>query len=178
MILPRWTLIVALTNQISNIPLNTDNKRHSEWRQSHIVLSGDSMTMEDPDNLDLCTIVWAAVTYVVANLEDKLPRAGDYPQPDPSSASYVPSHLAGVIGAAFVCFVFIRRQNWTCYKVMVYCIVFDILLKGWAAYICNIHMQCNNNINVLCNNDISLLGVHRTLVIRLSFSTELCIGDL
>ena len=36
--------------------------------------SGDSMSMEDPDDLDLCCAVWTAVTYVVANLEDKLPR--------------------------------------------------------------------------------------------------------
>ncbi|KAK2145913.1 hypothetical protein LSH36_647g00020 [Paralvinella palmiformis] len=49
------------------------------WNQENDYFSfhhsyGDSMTMEDPDVLDLCCAVWTAVTYVVANLEDKLPR--------------------------------------------------------------------------------------------------------
>lgn len=36
--------------------------------------NGDSVTMQDPDDLDLCVIVWTVVAYVVANLENKLPR--------------------------------------------------------------------------------------------------------
>ena len=35
------------------------------------------MEVEDPDVLDLCTIVWAVTTYVIANLEEKLPRSGE-----------------------------------------------------------------------------------------------------
>ena len=36
--------------------------------------NGDTMTVEDPDNLDLCAAVWAVVAYSVANLDDMLPR--------------------------------------------------------------------------------------------------------
>ncbi|KAK2150434.1 hypothetical protein LSH36_405g02065 [Paralvinella palmiformis] len=36
--------------------------------------NGDSIIMQNPDDLDLCVIVWTVVAYVVANLEDKLPR--------------------------------------------------------------------------------------------------------
>ena len=36
--------------------------------------NGDTMTVEDPDNLDLCAAVWAVVAYCVADLDDMLPR--------------------------------------------------------------------------------------------------------
>ncbi|XP_067039144.1 carboxypeptidase Q-like isoform X1 [Acropora muricata] len=37
--------------------------------------SGDTMAVEDPDSLDLCTALWAVVAYTVADLEDMLPRS-------------------------------------------------------------------------------------------------------
>ena len=35
---------------------------------------GDTMTVENKDILDLCTIVWASTSYVFAMLNDMLPR--------------------------------------------------------------------------------------------------------
>ncbi|CAN8020634.1 unnamed protein product [Ixodes persulcatus] len=35
---------------------------------------GDTMTVEDPVNLDLCTAFWAAVSFVFADLSERLPR--------------------------------------------------------------------------------------------------------
>ena len=40
-------------------------------------LLGDTMSMMDRRALDLCTIVWTFVTYVVADLDSMLPRADD-----------------------------------------------------------------------------------------------------
>jgi hypothetical protein len=37
------------------------------------------MTVLDADDLDLCTILWATVALTVANLDDILPRSGEYP---------------------------------------------------------------------------------------------------
>ena len=47
--------------------------------------AADSMTMMDPDVLDLCSITWASAAYVVANLEEPLPRQGAYPTGDPAT---------------------------------------------------------------------------------------------
>ncbi|XP_056142300.1 carboxypeptidase Q-like [Lampris incognitus] len=35
---------------------------------------GDTMTVQNPRDMDLCTAVWAVVAYVVADLQDMLPR--------------------------------------------------------------------------------------------------------
>lgn len=61
---------------------------------------GDSMTMEDPDDLDLCCAVWTAVTYVVANLEDKLPRT-DFD--DTTDSGY--TVLYNIYTLMFMCFL-------------------------------------------------------------------------
>ena len=37
------------------------------------------MTVEDSDALDRCSALFTVAAYVVANLEDMLPREGDYP---------------------------------------------------------------------------------------------------
>ena len=36
--------------------------------------NGDTMTVENTDQLDLCTAVWAATSYAFAALDDQLPR--------------------------------------------------------------------------------------------------------
>lgn len=35
---------------------------------------GDTMTVQDPQDMDLCAALWAVVAYVVADLQDMLPR--------------------------------------------------------------------------------------------------------
>lgn len=35
---------------------------------------GDTMTVQDPDAMDLCAAVWAVVAYTVADLDEMLPR--------------------------------------------------------------------------------------------------------
>jgi hypothetical protein len=37
------------------------------------------MTVLNADDLDLCAILWATVAYATANLDDLLPRSGEYP---------------------------------------------------------------------------------------------------
>jgi len=41
--------------------------------------AGDSMSMMDKDVLDRATVLWATTVYSVANLNEMLPRDGDYP---------------------------------------------------------------------------------------------------
>ena len=36
--------------------------------------NGDTMTVQDPDAMDLCAAVWAVVAYTVADLDEMLPR--------------------------------------------------------------------------------------------------------
>ena len=60
-------------------------------------VSADALNMIDPDELDLCSIVWTVASYVVANLEDQLPREGDYPTKEPptgGSAVCIPSAVS------------------------------------------------------------------------------------
>lgn len=35
---------------------------------------GDTMTVQDPREMNLCSALWAVVAYVVADLQDMLPR--------------------------------------------------------------------------------------------------------
>ncbi|XP_077507766.1 carboxypeptidase Q-like [Amblyomma americanum] len=51
--------------------LSTHNERYFYFHHTE----GDTMTVEDPKNLDLCTALWAGVAYVLADLRDSLPRA-------------------------------------------------------------------------------------------------------
>ena len=45
------------------------------------------MTVEDPATLDRCTAVWAVVTYVIADMQEMLPREGAYPSSEPTEPS-------------------------------------------------------------------------------------------
>ena len=41
-------------------------------------LSGDTMTVQDPVAMNLCSAVWAVTAYVVADLDDLLPRDSQF----------------------------------------------------------------------------------------------------
>ena len=47
------------------------------------LFAADRMSIEDPDELDRCACVFAVSAYVVANMEQRLPREGDYPFTEP-----------------------------------------------------------------------------------------------
>ena len=50
--------------------LANHNEKYFYYHHSN----GDTMTVQDPDVMDLCTAVWAVAAYTVADLEDMLPR--------------------------------------------------------------------------------------------------------
>ncbi|EDO40745.1 predicted protein [Nematostella vectensis] len=50
--------------------LKNENEKYFDFHHS----DGDTMTVQDPDEMDLCAIVWAVVAFTVANLEEMLPR--------------------------------------------------------------------------------------------------------
>lgn len=50
--------------------LANTNQRYFWFHHSQ----GDSMTVEDPRHLDMCTALWAAASYVIADLSIDLPR--------------------------------------------------------------------------------------------------------
>ena len=51
--------------------LDNANSKYFYFHHSN----GDTMTVEDPDTLDLCAAVWTVVAYTVADLDDILPRS-------------------------------------------------------------------------------------------------------
>jgi len=57
------------------------------------------MTVLDADDLDLCTLVWVTASYVVANLDDLLPRHNDYYT---SAGSTLAHRLVPPLAAVFV----------------------------------------------------------------------------
>lgn len=63
--------------------------------------------MLDPDVLDLCSVTWTTVAYVVADFEEPLPKSGDYPSDTSGSLPlHVEISLCGFI--AVLCYSFIR----------------------------------------------------------------------
>ena len=91
---------------------------HSCTRHNNNVIfySADTLNIVDPDELDLCSIVWTVANYVVANLDDQLPRDGDYPTKEPpiGAAGFVAPQFACVImislGILFNRFAFMQNQ--------------------------------------------------------------------
>ena len=55
------------TGSLSNI---YEGERYFWYHHSH----ADRMNVQDPDEMDLCTFVWAVYAFVLADMEDKLPR--------------------------------------------------------------------------------------------------------
>ncbi|XP_034031089.1 carboxypeptidase Q-like [Thalassophryne amazonica] len=50
--------------------LHVEDRRYFWFHHSE----GDTMTVQDPREMDLCSALWAVVAYVVADLQDMLPR--------------------------------------------------------------------------------------------------------
>ncbi|XP_062607867.1 carboxypeptidase Q-like [Saccostrea cucullata] len=48
----------------------TDDNKYFKFHHSN----GDTMTVQDPVEMNICTALWTVVAYTVANLEDMLPR--------------------------------------------------------------------------------------------------------
>lgn len=55
---------------VPGISLNTENSKYFWFHHSQ----GDTMTVENADELDLCTAVWTVSSYVIADLSVSLPR--------------------------------------------------------------------------------------------------------
>jgi carboxypeptidase Q len=61
---------VFMKKGVPGSSLENLNEKYFYYHHSN----GDSMTVEDPKMLDLCTAVWAATSYAFASLDDMLPR--------------------------------------------------------------------------------------------------------
>lgn len=68
---------VSLKN-VPGVELYSADEMYFHFHHSN----GDTMTVLDRDELDRATILWATAVYSVANLDDILPRDGDYPATD------------------------------------------------------------------------------------------------
>ncbi|XP_056900770.1 carboxypeptidase Q-like isoform X3 [Takifugu flavidus] len=63
--------------------LHVENSRYFWFHHTE----GDTMTVQDPGDMNLCSALWAVVAYVVADLEDMLPRRLEYRKFIPGSLS-------------------------------------------------------------------------------------------
>lgn len=70
--------------------LEADRTTYFYYHHTH----ADTMTVLDAGDLDLCTIVWATASYVVASLDETLPRTGEYPPTTPPPATATPQPTA------------------------------------------------------------------------------------
>jgi len=55
---------------VPGMELITDNEKYFWFHHS----DGDTMSVEDPDELNRCQALWGAAIYVIADLDDMLPR--------------------------------------------------------------------------------------------------------
>lgn len=63
-------IVFWVKDGVPGASLDNANSKYFYFHHSN----GDTMTVEDPDTLDLCAAVWAVVAYTVADLDDMLPR--------------------------------------------------------------------------------------------------------
>ncbi|XP_023211516.1 carboxypeptidase Q-like [Centruroides sculpturatus] len=61
---------VFMNAGVPGISLVNANEKYFYFHHSN----GDTMTVEDPENLDLCTALWTASAYVLADIQEMLPR--------------------------------------------------------------------------------------------------------
>jgi len=55
------------------VPISALQNKNDKYFYYHHT-NGDTMTVEDPHVLDLCLAVWTASSYVLANIDQLLPR--------------------------------------------------------------------------------------------------------
>ena len=65
--LEEWQKLNVPTGSLSNI---YEGERYFWYHHS----PADRMNIQDPDEMDLCTFVWAVYAFVLADMEEKLPR--------------------------------------------------------------------------------------------------------
>ena len=58
---------------VKGVPIGSLTNANENYRDYHHT-KADSITHLNADDLDLCAIVWTVVTYVVADLDEMLPR--------------------------------------------------------------------------------------------------------
>ena len=76
--------------------------------------AGDSMSMMDKDVLDRATVLWATTVYSVANLNEMLPRTGDYPFTSTSTrVASSPVTLLLTLAATAAVSLVVFRLNWS-----------------------------------------------------------------
>jgi hypothetical protein len=70
-------------------------------------IAADSITMENPDDLDLCVILWTVSAYVIADLVDKLPRTEIYGEVTDGTPQVCGPHPIMII--TLLCMILFRR---------------------------------------------------------------------
>jgi carboxypeptidase Q len=95
---------------VPGVELLSHSENYFYYHHSH----GDTMTVLNADDLDMCTVIWATVAYVVASLDDLLPRTGDYVVSD-AAGSHLRYASAGSPSTVFVLAAaatwFVARQS-------------------------------------------------------------------
>ncbi|XP_013161560.1 PREDICTED: carboxypeptidase Q-like isoform X1 [Papilio xuthus] len=67
---PGSDIAVIIRNGVPGASLHNDNERYFWFHHTE----GDTMNVEDPDELDLCTAFWTAVSYIIADISVDIPR--------------------------------------------------------------------------------------------------------
>ena len=62
-----WQSLNVPTGSLSNV---YEGERYFWYHHS----PADKMSIQDPDDMDLCTVVWAIYAFILADMNDKLPR--------------------------------------------------------------------------------------------------------
>ncbi|KAJ8726846.1 hypothetical protein PYW08_015243 [Mythimna loreyi] len=67
---PGSDISIFTSNGIPGASLHNDNAKYFWFHHTE----GDTMNVETPENLDLCTAFWTAVAYIIADLSVDIPR--------------------------------------------------------------------------------------------------------